>query len=300
MGTKRVTLADVARAAGVSQTAASFVLSGRREEMRISTEVEERVLQRRARDGLPAEHRLAEPPHRHEPHDRVRLRHRRNHSVRRPPDLGRARRRPRARTPAVHRRDRRGPRARARADRGDARPRASTGSSSPPCTRARSPSRRRSRTGRPCSSTPLPATRLEDPVGASRRGRGRPDRRPSAARRRAPGRDLPDRRRAPAQPGPKDSLAAVQRLQGIREALAAAGVDVAGAVALPRLAARPRLQRNATAAREDEAVRADLLQRPALPSAPTRLSPTRGSRFPPTCRSSRSTTTSSPHGSSLS
>src|SRR3569833_4287 len=42
---RRVTLADVARRAGVSQTAASFVLSGRREEMRISTDVETRVLQ---------------------------------------------------------------------------------------------------------------------------------------------------------------------------------------------------------------------------------------------------------------
>jgi len=42
---KRVTLADVARRAGVSQTAASFVLTGRREEMRISTDVETRVLQ---------------------------------------------------------------------------------------------------------------------------------------------------------------------------------------------------------------------------------------------------------------
>jgi LacI family transcriptional regulator len=42
---KRVTLADVARSAGVSQTAASFVLSGRREEMRISLDVEARVLQ---------------------------------------------------------------------------------------------------------------------------------------------------------------------------------------------------------------------------------------------------------------
>jgi len=41
---KRVTLADVARSAGVSQTAASFVLSGRREEMRISLDVEARVL----------------------------------------------------------------------------------------------------------------------------------------------------------------------------------------------------------------------------------------------------------------
>jgi LacI family transcriptional regulator len=42
--TKRVTLADVARSAGVSQTAASFVLSGRREEMRISADTEARVL----------------------------------------------------------------------------------------------------------------------------------------------------------------------------------------------------------------------------------------------------------------
>jgi LacI family transcriptional regulator len=42
--TKRVTLADVAKRAGVSQTAASFVLSGRREEMRISAEVEARVI----------------------------------------------------------------------------------------------------------------------------------------------------------------------------------------------------------------------------------------------------------------
>jgi len=42
---RRVTLADVARRAGVSQTAASFVLTGRREEMRISTDVETRVLQ---------------------------------------------------------------------------------------------------------------------------------------------------------------------------------------------------------------------------------------------------------------
>lgn len=39
-----MTLADVARRAGVSQTAASFVLTGRREEMRISTDVETRVL----------------------------------------------------------------------------------------------------------------------------------------------------------------------------------------------------------------------------------------------------------------
>ena len=41
---KRVTLADVARRAAVSQTTASFVLSGRREEMRISAQVETRVL----------------------------------------------------------------------------------------------------------------------------------------------------------------------------------------------------------------------------------------------------------------
>jgi LacI family transcriptional regulator len=41
----RVTLAEVARRAGVSQTTASFVLAGRGEEMRISTQVEARVRQ---------------------------------------------------------------------------------------------------------------------------------------------------------------------------------------------------------------------------------------------------------------
>lgn len=41
---KRITLADVARRAGVSQTAASFVLTGRSEEMRISAEAAARVL----------------------------------------------------------------------------------------------------------------------------------------------------------------------------------------------------------------------------------------------------------------
>jgi LacI family transcriptional regulator len=43
LGPTRVTLADVARAAGVSSTAASLVLSGRAREMRISQEVERRV-----------------------------------------------------------------------------------------------------------------------------------------------------------------------------------------------------------------------------------------------------------------
>lgn len=45
VGAKRVTLADVARLAGVSKTAASFVLTGRREEMRISAQIEARVLE---------------------------------------------------------------------------------------------------------------------------------------------------------------------------------------------------------------------------------------------------------------
>jgi LacI family transcriptional regulator len=42
---RRVTLAEVAKAAGVSPTTASFVLSGRGPEMRISRDVEQRVLQ---------------------------------------------------------------------------------------------------------------------------------------------------------------------------------------------------------------------------------------------------------------
>lgn len=42
---RRVRLSDVAKRAGVSPTAASFVLTGRREEMRISREVESRVLE---------------------------------------------------------------------------------------------------------------------------------------------------------------------------------------------------------------------------------------------------------------
>jgi LacI family transcriptional regulator len=45
VSTRRVTLADVARIAGVSQTTASFVLSGRSRQMRISREVERRVEQ---------------------------------------------------------------------------------------------------------------------------------------------------------------------------------------------------------------------------------------------------------------
>lgn len=45
LSTRRVTLAEVARRAGVSPTTASFVLSGRGQEMRISPEVEQRVMQ---------------------------------------------------------------------------------------------------------------------------------------------------------------------------------------------------------------------------------------------------------------
>ena len=44
MSPRRVTLADVAKAAGVSRTTASLVLSGRGRELRISQDVEQRVL----------------------------------------------------------------------------------------------------------------------------------------------------------------------------------------------------------------------------------------------------------------
>ena len=44
MSPRRVTLADVAKVAGVSATAASLVLSGRGRELRISPGVEQRVL----------------------------------------------------------------------------------------------------------------------------------------------------------------------------------------------------------------------------------------------------------------
>ncbi|MFD2357126.1 LacI family DNA-binding transcriptional regulator [Nonomuraea ferruginea] len=50
MSPRRVTLADVAKAAGVSRPTASLVLSGRGRELRISQDVEERVL--RAADEL--------------------------------------------------------------------------------------------------------------------------------------------------------------------------------------------------------------------------------------------------------
>ena len=62
---------------------------------------------------------------------------------------------------------------------------------------------------------------------------------------------------------PKDSLAAVERLQGIKEALGAGGVRVAGAVACPDW--QPELGYSATRQllREGHAVRAHLLQRSA-------------------------------------
>ena len=126
---KRVTLADVARSAGVSQTAALFVLSGRREEMRISLDVEARVLGPSVRPATNP-HRLTEPPHWSDSDDRLRLGHGRDDAFRRTPHLGSTRRRSRARPSPIHRRNRGGPGSRAAADRGDARP---------PCRRDRLP-----------------------------------------------------------------------------------------------------------------------------------------------------------------
>ena len=112
----------------------------------------------------------------------------------------------------------------------------------------------------------FPATGDADPVGPPRRARGGPNRRRSAARRGPPGRDLPDRRRpATRSQGPKDGLAAVQRLQGISEALSAAGSKSPGpcraTTGSPTSDTAPR---DKLLARR-RSLRADLLQRPARP-----------------------------------
>ena len=228
--TKRVTLADVARSAGVSQTAASFVLSGRREEMRISADVEARVLRAAARGRLPAQHRLAQPPHRDDPDDRVHLGHGRDHTVRRPliwGALDAARERDhllfigetegdaeleRELIEAMHDRRVDGIVLASMYTRKVTVPEGSPNGPAvllnalPTQALCRSPRsfRTRAEAGRAAARVLLDA-------GHTRR-------------------DLSDRRRAQTNRVPKDSLAAVQRLQGIKEAFHAAGVELAGAV----------------------------------------------------------------------
>ncbi len=196
---KRVTLADVARRAGVSQTAASFVLTGRREEMRISADVEARVLQAAQETGLPAEHRLTKPPHRDDAHDRVHLRHDRHNPVRRRPHQGRARSSARPRLSAAHRRDRRRSHARAATTRSNDRPpsrrnrprvdvHAQAGGSEP----LEDPSR--------CSSERRSGATRTSHLSHSRRSRGRTSGSENPDRSWTRGRHLPRRSRTATKP----------------------------------------------------------------------------------------------------
>ena len=248
-----------------------------------------RACPRRPRDRLSAEHRLAEPPHRHEPHDRVRLRHRRDHPLRRPPDLGRARRRPRARTPAVHRRDR-GRREleqeliEAMHDRGvDGIVLASmyTRKIAVPKTLTDGPAVLLNAV--PANRSTIPSV-IPDEVEAGR----------------TVARVLLDAGHrdgicligaAPPNRVPKDSLAAVQRLQGITEGPQRRRRRRRRGRSLRRLAAGDRLRRDATAAREDHDRPRSSASTTDSRSAPTRHSPTQASTSRRTCRSCRSTTT---------
>jgi len=230
MGTSRTTLADVARRAGVSQTAASFVLSGRREEMRISAAVEARVLQA-AREtgyrpnivsrslrtgtshtiGFISDTVATTPFAGHLIWGALDAARDKEHllfigETEGDPDLEQQL------IEAMH-------------DRGV------DGIVLARCTHARSPSRK------PSSSDSCPAQRgprheLHHPVGRPRRGGGRKNRRSLPSGRRPPRRYRPHRRGTP-EPSTKDSLAGIQRLQGIAEVLHDAGAEIVGAIPCP-------------------------------------------------------------------
>ena len=278
MRTKRVTLADVARSAGVSQTAASFVLSGRREEMRISADVEARVL-RAAREtgyrpnivsrslrtgttqtiGFVSDTVATTPFAGHLIWGALDAAREHGHllfigETEGDPELERQL------IEAMHDR------------RVDGIVLASMYTRKVTVPKALPD-------GPAVLLNALPTRRSRSPPSFPTRSRpGEP--RPSAARGGPHRRDLAHRRRAPTNRVPKDSLAAVQRLQGITEALGAAGVTSRRRGCVPRLAARARIQRNAAAAREDASRRRSSASTTASRSAPTRRSPTWASTVP--------------------
>ena len=183
---RRVTLADVAKRAGVSPT--DGLARAVRPRPRAAHLPGRRAARPASRRGaaVPAQHRLRRPAHRHDPNDRLRLGHRRHLAARRRHDQGSARGRARARRDAVHRRDRGRGRARA-----------------PACSQAMhdrqvdgiilasmftsAVKRAQGHSGRPGRAAQRPAeAAVPAAVGPARRGRGRPARPPGAARRRPP------------------------------------------------------------------------------------------------------------------
>ncbi|GAA3158165.1 LacI family DNA-binding transcriptional regulator [Nonomuraea salmonea] len=237
MSPRRVTLADVAKAAGVSRTTASLVLSGRGRELRISQDVEQRVL--RAAEELQYRPNIVS----------VGLRTGISRTIGFVSDtvatsrlagdmikgaLEAARERgfmlfigetegdaelERLLLQAMHDRQVDGLVLASMFTRTITVPKAVTAAPTPP---ARRPAQR---AARPAHS---PARR------PARRDRGRPPRRPRPAGRRSPRRRLSDRRRSwPGRRPPQESVAAAERLAGIHEALGEAGVTVAGARTCP-------------------------------------------------------------------
>ena len=266
MSRKRVTLADVARRAGVSQTAASFVLSGRREEMRISADVEARVL-RAAQEagyrpnivsrglrtgttqtiGFVSDTVATTPFAGHLIWGALDAARERDHLLFIGETEGDAELE-RQLIEAMHDRrvDGHRPRLDVHAEGGGAQ--GATRTARPSCS-----------TPFPPSASPIPSV-LPDEAAAGR----------SAARVLLEAGHADEIYLIGAGPHgnrvPKDSVAAVQRLQGINEAFHAAGVATSPVPRpLRRSATGTRLQSNAAAPREGHALRIDLLQRSSLP-----------------------------------